>query len=102
MKDPIGAHEALRNGIKRYITSAFGTNSPTFEDDRNSLLDQPGVLFQRPYIEPTQSYKSGSPLADLSDDDLPGFTPTGREAFKAIIGAGLFNGRSEERRVGKA
>ena len=92
MKDPIGAHEALRNGIKRYITSAFGTNSPTFEDDRNSLLDQPGVLFQRPYIEPTQSYKSGSPLADLSDDDLPGFTPTGREAFKAIIGAGLFNG----------
>lgn len=92
MKDPIGAHEALQDGIKRYVTSAFGTNSSTFEDDRKDLLGQPGVLFQRPYVEPTQSYKSGRPLVDLSEDDLPGLSAAGRKAFKAIIGAGLFNG----------
>ncbi|OLO07442.1 hypothetical protein BTW08_11730 [Salinicola sp. MH3R3-1] len=92
MKDPIGAHKALQDGIKRYVTSAFGTKSSTFEEDRKSLLDQPGVLFQIPYVEPTQSYKSGRPLVDLSEDDLPGLNAAGRKAFKAITGAGLFNG----------
>ncbi len=92
MKDPIGAHKAVQDGIKRYVTSAFGTNSSTFEEDRKNLLDQPGVLFQRAYVEPAQSYRSGSFLANLSDDDLPGFSPAGRVAFKEIIGAGLFNG----------
>lgn len=92
MKDPIGAHEALQEGIKRYITSAFGTNSSSFEKDRKDLLDHPGVLFQRPYVEPTQSYKPGRALADLVQEDLPGLNPRGIEAFKALIGAGLFNG----------
>ena len=59
MRDPIGAFEKLQDGIKRYITSAFGTDSPTFEDERKRLLDQDGVLFQTPYVEPTPFYKSG-------------------------------------------
>lgn len=92
MKDPIGAYEVLQDGIKRYITSAFGTNSYTFEKDRRDLLDMPGVLFQTPYIEPITSYKSGRFLADLQDDDLPNMEGRGRKAFKAIVGAGLFSG----------
>lgn len=92
MKDPIGAHGTLQDGIKRYITSAFGTNSSSFEKDRKDLLDQPGVLFQTPYVEPTPSYKSGYPLANLAENDLPGLSAVGRDAFKAIIGASLFSG----------
>lgn len=92
MKDPIGAFETLQDGIKRYITSAFGTNSPTFEEDRKKLLNLSGVLFQMPYVEPIPSYKSGCTLAQLIDSDLPSLNDAGREAFKAIIGAGLFSG----------
>lgn len=92
MKDPIGAYEIIQDGIKRYITSAFGTNSESFEVDRGALLDTPGVLFQTPYVEPTPSYKSGDSLANLQASDLPCLSEKGRDAFKAIVGAGLFNG----------
>lgn len=92
MKDPIGAFDTLQDGIKRYITSAFGTNSPSFEKERKALLDKAGVLFQTPYVEPIPSYKSGSALEQLSESDLPGLNTAGREAFKDIVEAGLFSG----------
>lgn len=93
MKDPVGAFNMLQDGIKRYITSAFGTNSLSFEKDRKELLDQDGVLFQTPFIEPIPSYKSGCMLAQLSECDLPGLNSAGREAFKTIMEAGLFSGK---------
>lgn len=92
MKDPIGAYTTLQEGIKRYITSAFGTNSTSFEDERQQLLDQDGVLFQVPYVEPIPSYLSGKRLIDLEESDLPALSPDGLKAFKAIVKAGLFNG----------
>ena len=92
MKDPIGAYERLQDGIKRYITSAFCTNSESFEQDRDELLNNSGVLFQQPYVEPIPAYKPGRLLADLSEHDLPGLNDHGRQAFKALAGAGLFDG----------
>lgn len=92
MKDPIGAFELLKDGIKRYITSAFSTNSPSFEEDRKKLLDQDGVLFQVPYIEPIQSYKTGLTLSQLSADDLPTLNNEARKAFIDIVSNGLFKG----------
>lgn len=92
MRDPIGAYGAMQEGIKRYITSAFGTNSPSFEDERGELLDRNGVLFQEAYVEPVPSYASGKKLSDLDPDDLHGLSPGGIEAFKRIVGAGLFRG----------
>jgi ATP-dependent helicase YprA (DUF1998 family) len=92
MKDPIGANGVLQEAIKRYIRSAFGTNSPTFEKDRRELLDTPGVLFQTAYVEPIPTYKSGNFLAELSESDLPGLNEAGRNAFKAVVGSGLFGG----------
>lgn len=93
MKDPVGAYETIQRGIKRYITSAFSTNSETLEKDRGALLDTPGVLFQTPYVEPIPSYKPGTFLANLQARDLPGLGERGQDAFKAVIGAGLFSGR---------
>ncbi|QJY35797.1 DEAD/DEAH box helicase [Vibrio europaeus] len=92
MKDPIGAYSTLQEGIKRYITSAFGTNSISFEDERKQLLDQDGVLFQVPYVEPIPSYLSGKRLIELDEPDLPTLSPDGTRAFKAIVKAGLFSG----------
>ena len=92
MKDPIGAFETVQESVKRYITSAFKTNSSTFEIERKSLLDQPGVFFQEPYLEPIAAYQSGKKLADLADIDLPTLNDEARLAFKDIVGAGLFKG----------
>ncbi|MEX0386025.1 DEAD/DEAH box helicase [Spiribacter onubensis] len=92
MKDPIGAYENLQNGVNRYITSAFGTNSDTFEEERSELLNKAGVLFQEPYVEPIPAYKPDRLLSDLSEEDLPGLNDHGRQAFKAIAGSGLFDG----------
>lgn len=92
MKDPITAFETLQENVKRYITSAFSTNSVTFEHERKTLLDQSGVLFQRAFIEPVPSYKSGKKLVELTTSDMPGLTDEGLEAFKNITKAGLFKG----------
>lgn len=92
MKDPIGAFEQIQTSVKRYITSAFATDSATFEEERKALLDTVGVLFQEPFVEPIPSYTSGKALADLDATDLPGMSIEAISAFKNIVGAGLFSG----------
>ena len=93
MKDPIIAYEEFKDGIKRYVTSAFSSNSETFERDRKKLLDQSGIFFQEPYVEPIPSYKSGKFLSDLDNEDTPTLSKDGLSAFKKIVGNGLFDGR---------
>jgi ATP-dependent helicase YprA (DUF1998 family) len=82
----------MQEGIKRYITSAFGTNSSSFEKERRELLDRDGILFQEVYIEPVPSYASGKKLSELDARDLHGLSKRGVEAFKKVLGAGLFKG----------
>lgn len=90
MRDPIGAHEAIKGALVQYIKSAFGTNSPSFEDERQALLDQHHVLFQDAYVEPIPAYLPGKSLDQLDEVDLPGLAPEGMSAFKGIVSAGLF------------
>ena len=90
--DPIGAWEELKANLKRYVKSAFGTNSPSFEADRQALLDTTGVLFQEPYLEMLPAYEAGKTLGALEAPDLPGMSDAARAAFKAIAGAGLMRG----------
>jgi len=90
VKDPIGAYGAIQESIKRYVTSAFKTNSTTFEEERRELLDSPGVFFQDAYVEPLPSYEGARRFGELGQDDLPGMSERGIEATKALIGAGLF------------
>jgi DEAD/DEAH box helicase domain-containing protein len=91
MKDPIGTFDRLQASIKRYITSAFGTDSPSFEEERQRLLDTHGVLFQEPYIEPIPAYRTGKKARELSSDGLPGLDESARSAFVALVHAGLTN-----------
>lgn len=90
--NPVKAYEGIQRGIRRYIQSAFASNSKTFEEERAQLLEKPGVLFQEAYVEPIPAYQPGKRLAELGEPDLPGMPQAAREAFKAVAGAGLFSG----------
>jgi DEAD/DEAH box helicase domain-containing protein len=92
MKDPVGAYERIQEGLKRYITTAFRTNSESFEKERKSLLDRPGVLFQDAFVEPLPAYRSGRTLRQLDADDLPSLSRAARSSFVEIASAGLFSG----------
>jgi DEAD/DEAH box helicase domain-containing protein len=88
-EDPIGSWEQLKGHLKRYIRSAFGTDSPSFESDREVLLDTPGVLFQEPYLELLHSYATAKTLGELDRTDLPGMDEQARRGFVALAGSGL-------------
>ena len=90
MQDPVGAYEQLQAAIKKYITTAFRTSSPSFESDRRALLDTTGVLFQEAYAEPLPDYETGPRLQSLGEGDLPGLSLAAREAFVAVASGGLF------------
>ena len=92
MDNPIKAYESIKEGIRLYIKSAFKTNSRSFELDREALLKKSGVLFQDAYLEPVPAYASGKSLKELGAGDIPGMGEAGVEAFKRIVGAGLFDG----------
>ena len=87
--DPIGSWEQLKGHLKRYIKSAFGTDSPSFEAEREALLDTPGVLFQEPYLELLPTYVNAKALSTLDGADLPGLDKVARQGFIALAGAGL-------------
>jgi DEAD/DEAH box helicase domain-containing protein len=88
-EDPIGSREELQAQLKRYIKSAFGTNSESFELERSALLDRPGVLFQESYVELLPEYRTSKGIEELDDRDLHGMSATSQEAFKNLIKSGL-------------
>ncbi|SIS41203.1 DEAD/DEAH box helicase [Neptunomonas antarctica] len=88
-KDPIGAWESLQDHLKKYVKSAFGTNSKSFEEERQCLLDTPGVFFQEPYLEVLPAYVSGKKLEELNTLDLPAMPQDAIDAFCKVAGASL-------------
>lgn len=92
MKDPAATFSELKHSVMRYIKTAFGTRSPSFEKEREELLKREGGLFQEPFIEPIFAYRSGKKLEDLDAQNLPGFSEEGVCAFKKLCGAKLFSG----------
>lgn len=90
--DPVGAQLELEEQLKRYVKSAFGTDSPAFEEERGRLLDTPGVFFQEPYIEVLPEYRTTVPVGQLGEEDLRGLSPRARQAFAAIVSGGLMTG----------
>src|SRR5882757_4992151 len=94
MNNPISAHDDLRESVLRYIRTAFGTRSETFETDRNELLAKDGGVFQEPYIEPIIPYKTSVALTELRDQDLSlQLNPAALQAFRDLCSARLFSKR---------
>ncbi len=89
MRDPIKAHEDLKSSVLRYISTAFGARSGSFEEERKNLLMRDGGLFREQYIEPIASYQSGARLGDIEAGSLRGLSEAGAAAFKGLCLAGL-------------
>lgn len=87
--DPVGAWENLQNHLKKYVKSAFGTNSKSFEEERERLLDTAGVFFQEAYIEVLPAYVSSKKLEELGKNDLPLMSESAIKAFCKVAGASL-------------
>src|SRR5690554_2446952 len=87
--DPIGAAESLQFYLKKYVTSAFGTNSEDLERERKLLLDTPGVFFQEPFVEVLPEYETGKRISELDSEDLPGMSKKAISAFRALTETSL-------------
>jgi DEAD/DEAH box helicase domain-containing protein len=85
--DPITAFDSIKDGILRYVDTAFGTCSPSLNIERRALLEKPGGLFQEPYIEPLLNYKSTKKLEDINID--LGNNEAAKEAFVDLAKSGL-------------
>lgn len=89
MNDPIGAFEKIRDNFILYLNTAFGTQFPGLELEREAMLRRTGILNQQPWIEPLPRYMTGRPLAALAPEDLPGMSPEALARFKALSFCGL-------------
>lgn len=54
-------HRALRD----YIEATYHVSHPALVDQRTALLEQVGVIHQRPYLESTPRYQTGKKFVDL-------------------------------------
>jgi DEAD/DEAH box helicase domain-containing protein len=89
MNDPIGAFERIRDNFILYVKTAFGTQFPGLELEREAMLRRAGILNQQPWIEPLPRYMTDRPLAALAPEDLPGMTPEALARFKELSLCGL-------------
>ena len=89
MIDPIGTFEEIRDNFILYIKTAFGTQFPAIEDEREQLLRSPGVFHQEPWIEPLPKYKQVERLKSLSRADLPSVTKEALTELDGLTSCGL-------------
>ena len=88
--DVIRAFDKVRSSYIDYVKTAFGTQYPGLEAERESLLRQPGTICQEPWIEPIPRYRSsGLKIQDLTSDELPTLSRAENEAFKDLVSCGL-------------
>ncbi len=50
--------KSVRGGLFRYYDTPFGLRSHELEAERRAILDQDGVAWRQPYIEPIREWKS--------------------------------------------
>lgn len=89
MDDPIGAFEKIRDNFILYLKTAFGTQFPGLEREREAMLRRPGILNQQPWIEPLPRYQTDRPLVNLGPEDLPAMTSEVLQRFKDLSRCGL-------------
>lgn len=89
MNDPIGAFRKIQDNFLLYIKTAFGTQYPSIEHERERLLRQPGVFSQTPWVEPLPRYQTVKTAKNISSGDVPGLHPRAIEDFRDLISCGL-------------
>ena len=70
--------DQLHGALRDYIEAAYHVSHPTLVAQRQKILRAPGVTHQRPYLESTPRYKTGTPFKNL------GLEPATLEIFSAV------------------
>ena len=90
MQDPIGAFEKIRDSLILYVKTAFGTQFPEIEQERERLLRKAGAFYQEPWIEPLPRYlKSGKSIDNIQIEDVPILDEAALQDFKSLAACGL-------------
>ena len=90
MCNPVKTFEEIKSNFKLYIQTRFATQFPSFEKEREDLLDQEGLFYQKPYVELIQKYKSsGKKISELTTDDLKDFSSEQIKMFQSFIQSGF-------------
>ncbi|MBN8708007.1 MAG: DEAD/DEAH box helicase [Verrucomicrobia bacterium] len=94
MNDPIGTFNRIRDNFILYVKTAFRTQYPSLETERETLLrataeNEPGIFYRDPWIEPLPRYQQARPVQDLTAEDLPGLDANTSAAFKELAQCGL-------------
>lgn len=89
MIDPIGAFEAIRENLLLYIRTAFATQFPDIETEREQLLRVPGTLYREPWIEALSRYEDLKPITALDGADVPGLDGARLQELKDLARCGL-------------
>jgi ATP-dependent helicase YprA (DUF1998 family) len=70
--------QQLHRALRDYVEATYHVSRPTLVAQRRQLLDEPGVIHQRPYLESTPRYQTGPMFGDL------GLDPAALEVFEAV------------------
>jgi ATP-dependent helicase YprA (DUF1998 family) len=94
MNDPVGAFERIRDNFLLYVKTAFKTQFPSVEAEREALLrrttpDDPGVFYQDPWIEPLPRYRTVKRISELDAGDVPNLECGEMDDFKQFVACGL-------------
>ncbi len=89
MIDPIGSFQEVREKLLLYIRTAFATQFPAVEEERERLLRTQGTLYREPWIEPLGKYVDVKPIRDLDAADAPGLTTQELQDLKDLALCGL-------------
>ena len=57
--------DELNNRLQRYIETQYHIRDSWLVEERRALLQEPGTIGQRPFLETTASYARGQPYSDL-------------------------------------
>ena len=89
MRDPIKAFEEIKNSFKLYVQTRFKTQFPSVEKEREKLLDEKGLFYQKPWIELIQKYTSSEKIINLTGNDLKDFSSEQIKEFQSFVQSGL-------------
>ena len=70
--------QQLHRALQDYVEAAYHISHPMLVEQRQQLLKKPGVIHQRPYLESTPRYKTGTAFRDL------GLDAPALEVFEAV------------------
>ena len=71
--------EQLHRSLSEYIEATYHISAPSLIRQRKSLLSEPGLIYQVPYLESTPRYLSGEALSKME-----GLPDSALEAYLAI------------------